>query len=242
MGVLDGVVCRVVLRPHVDRHDHLGMDLPVTRASIIIPTINARPDLLDMCVRSVEPTLTADDELLVVDGGTFAENCNRGAAEATGDYLIFLNDDTKVDQDDWLDLLLGPFSDPQVGVAGCRLIYPNGQIQHAGVYFTIEEEGLRANNRTWDCPSGPVESVTGACMAVRSDVYRDLGGLDPEYRNGYEDIDFCLRVLQAGHLIHYVADCTLIHHESQSGAARWEYVGDNVHRFVTTWTVTDPAV
>lgn len=215
------------------------MDVDRPAVSIIIPTINARPDLLSMCVASVEPTLTDTDELLVVDGGTFAENCNRGASEANGDILIFLNDDCKVDQDDWLDVLTEPFTTPEVGIVGCRLIYPNGHIQHAGVYFTVEAEGLRANNRTWDCDSGPVEAVTGACMAVRRDTYTALGGFDPEYRNGYEDIDFCLRALQAGHLIHYTADCTLIHHESQSGPARWQYVGENVHRFVNTWTVTD---
>jgi GT2 family glycosyltransferase len=103
----------------------------------------------------------------------------------------------------------------------------------------MEAEGLRPNNRLWDVESGLVEAVTGACMAVRSSVFRDLTGFDPEYRNGNEDIDFCLRALTAGHAIHYVAECTLIHHESQSGPARWEYVGDNVERFVNAWTVTD---
>ena len=207
--------------------------------SIIIPTINARPDLLDRCVTSITRTLNPDDQLVVIEGGTFAENCNAGAAETTGDIIVFVNDDTKIDQDDWLDLLCRPFTDPKVGATGCRLIYPDGKIQHSGVYFDAPDGILTAYNRTWDADSGPVAAVTGACLAIRRNLFQLLHGFDTGFRNGYEDVDLCLRIAQEGYEIFYVAECTLIHHESQSGARRWEHVNDNVNRLQQLWTVTD---
>lgn len=205
--------------------------------SVIVPTIHARPDLLQTCLDSVAATLQPGDELLVVEGGTFAENCNAGAADATGAILLFLNDDTKVDQDDWLDVLCGPFADPQVGVAGCRLIYPNGHIQHSGVYFEVVDGLLNAVNRTWDAESGFIDAVTGACMAVRASVFQELSGFDVEYRNGLEDVDLCLRTLSAGYRIYYENEVTLIHHESQSGPMRWAWCQENIQRFAGEWRV-----
>lgn len=207
--------------------------------SIIIPTINYRPDLLKRCVDSVTRTLKTDDQLVVIEGGTFAENCNAGAAATTGETLIFVNDDTKVDQDDWLELLTNPFVDPNVGITGCRLIYPDGKIQHSGIYFDVADGILTAYNRTWDADSGPVAAVTGACLAIRRDLFNLLHGFDSEFRNGYEDVDLCLRAAEEGYGAFYVAECTLIHHESQSGPARWEHVDHNVRRLQQLWTVTD---
>jgi GT2 family glycosyltransferase len=212
------------------------MDDPVT---IIVPTINARPDLLQACISECERTMRDGDALLVVEGGTFAENCNGGAALTEAPTIIFLNDDCKADDDDWIDRLLQPFTDPRVGIVGARLIYPNGHLQHTGIYFETDDFGrLHGANRKWDSPSGPVDAVTGACLAVRTQLFRDLDGFDPIYRNGNEDIDFCLRARQAGHTIWYQADCTVIHHESQSGPARWQHVQENVQLFNERWSVT----
>jgi GT2 family glycosyltransferase len=197
-------------------------------ATIVIPTIHARPDLLKRCMDECYRTMRADDQLLVLDGGTFAENCNGGASLAATDILIFLNDDTKPDQDDWIDRLLDPFQWPTVGIVGARLIYPNGALQHTGVYLENDATGIVARNRTWDSPSGPVDAVTGAVFAIRASIFRELNGFDTAFRNGYEDIDLCLRARQAGHTIWYQAECTVIHHEHQSGPARWQWVNENI--------------
>lgn len=207
--------------------------------TVIIPTINARPDLLNRCIESVEPTLRTGDNLLVIEGGTFAENCNAGAKQAVNPILIFLNDDIKIDQDDWIDRLTDAFDDPETGAAGCRLIYPDGKLQHTGIYFDAPDGILTAHNRTWDTESGTVAAVTGACLAVRRDLFNELDGFDTAFRNGYEDVDLCLRIQQARYNIKYISDCTLIHHESQSGPARWEHVNENVARLQELWTVTD---
>lgn len=208
------------------------------RASIIVPTINARPDLLAVCTESVERTIDLDrDEILVMEGGTFAENCNAGALRAEGEFLLLLNDDCKVDQDDWLGKLLAPFDDPQVGIVGCRLIYPDGRVQHSGVYLEAADWGLNAVNRTWDADSGQVNAVTGACLAIHKPLFMELDGLDEGFRNGLEDIDLCLRAQQAGYSVWYENGVTLVHHESMSGELRWKWCSDNIQRFVEMWHV-----
>lgn len=191
---------------------------------VVIPTIFARPDLLAACLR-------AAGDALVVSGGTFAENCNR-APDA--DVLVFLNDDTEPPAG-WLDGLLAPFSDPRVGIVGCRLVYPTGNLQHAGIYLDTPNGVLTAYNHTTEQPSGLVEAVTGACMAVRRECWDDLGGFDVGFVNGYEDVDLCLRAAKEGWTVHYTADVTVVHHESQSGQARWTHVRENVQRLQEKW-------
>jgi GT2 family glycosyltransferase len=206
--------------------------------TIVIPTIQSRPDLLKRCMDECARTMREDDAIHVMTGGTFAENCNDGAGIATTDILIFLNDDTKPDQDDWIDRLLDPFRWEHVGIVGARLIYPNGVLQHTGVYLENDASGIVARNRTWDCVSGPVDAVTGAVMAIRASTFRDLGGFDVSFRNGYEDIDLCIRARQAGHTIWYQAECTVIHHESQSGPARWQWVNENIAELQSRYVLT----
>ena len=208
--------------------------------TIVVPTIHFRPDLLDRCVTEIKRTMRDGDELLVVEDGTFAENCNVGAGLATTPYVMFVNDDCKPDQNDWIDRLLDPFEDPSVGVVGCRLIYPDGRLQHTGITFFTDANGfLHGQNRQQDAPSGPVSAVTAAAMAVRTSLFRDLNGFDEAYRNGNEDVDFCLRARMHGHTVWYQADCTIIHHESASGPARWAHVADNVRLLNERWHVTD---
>jgi len=194
---------------------------------IIIPTIYARPDLLVRC-------LATAGSAVVVSGGSFAENCNRGADTTADDFYVFLNDDTEVPPD-LLHHLYAPFSDPKVGIVGCRLVYPDGRTQHAGVYLDTPGGVLTAYNHTTDQPSGAVQAVTGACMAVRADTFWQLDGFDPTFVNGYEDVDLCLRARKAGWQVRYTDAVTVVHHESQSGPARWTHVRHNIERLQEMW-------
>lgn len=208
--------------------------------TIVIPTINARPDLLKTCQDEVLRTLRIGDRMLVVEGGTFGENINAGMSMVDTPTAIFLNDDCKPDQDDWIDRLLDPFEDENVGIVGCRLIYPDGKIQHAGVSFFVAADGnLHGQHFQYDVPNGSMPAVTGACMAIRTDLFHQLGGFDAAYRNGNEDVDLCLRARNLGHDVWYTAEATVIHHESKSGAKRWEYVAENVAAFNERWGVED---
>ncbi len=202
------------------------------RVSIIIPTFN-RSDLLESCTACL-----STEYVIVNEGLPFAEHCNIGARYVHGDILLFLNDDTEPEEG-WLEPVVEAFDDPLVGIVGSRLVYPDGRVQHAGVYFGIPNGILTAYNELEDKPSREVEAVTGACLAIRRPVFEMLDGFDEGFVNGYEDIDLCLRVRKAGWTVRYVAESTVMHHESQSGAARWTHVHQNIQRLQDRWTRGD---
>jgi GT2 family glycosyltransferase len=130
---------------------------------------------------------------------------------------------------------LHAFEDPGVGIVGCKLVDPNGDLQHTGIYFGLADGIVTAYNRLEEAPSGEVVAVTGACLMVRSDLFRELGGFDEGFRNGYEDVDLCLRARAKGWKVWYCADSVVMHHESQSGPARWTWVRENMQRLQDKW-------
>lgn len=206
--------------------------------TVIIPTHN-RPDLLADCLHALALNSPHDIEVLTPTGGTFAENCNKGARDATHDILVFLNDDTIV-QPGWLQPLVKPIPD-DAGITGAQLLFPDGTIQHAGIFFDAPDGILTAHNITWPAPSGLRDAVTGACLAIHKPLFDELGGFDEGFRNGYEDVDLCLRARQLGVSILYVADSHVIHLESQSGPDRWAHTRDNIIRLQELWSVrSDP--
>jgi glycosyltransferase involved in cell wall biosynthesis len=147
---------------------------------------------------------------------------NWAARQSTGDVLVFLNNDTEVIEPTWLEELVGWAMRPAVGVVGAKLKRPNGKIQHAGMIMGLMGH---ASHIFEDCddhvytPFGSVDwyrnymSVTGACMAVRRSVFEEVDGLDETYIVGYGDIDFCLRVVEAGYRVVYTPFAELLHHE-----------------------------
>lgn len=202
------------------------------RVTIIIPTIVADQAMLNRCISQVWST-ARDVETLVPRDRTFAENCNQAARDATTEMLVFLNDDT-LPQPGWLEPLIG-ILDAGAHIAGSRLTYPDGTIQHAGIYFGLVDGVLHGFNYTEERDTGPVDAVTGACMAIRRDDFLTLDGFDEAFINGNEDVDFCLRVRQHGGRIVYCAESTVIHYESRSGPARWSHVTENVQRLNDLW-------
>src|SRR5690242_15000315 len=98
--------------------------------SVIIPTIGAH----DLIAKARAGIPDGVQVIIADDPVSFAENCNTGAQYASGDILVFLNDDTEP-QDGWLDAMLPVFAYPNIGIAGAHLIYPDGRTQHAGIYL-----------------------------------------------------------------------------------------------------------
>lgn len=201
--------------------------------TVVIPTIRANPAMLAACIEGVRQTTGLKP--LVAEGGTFAENCNEGARGTDG-VVVFLNDDCEC-LEGWLAPLAAAFEDPKVGIAGSKLVYPDGRLQHAGVGLRTIGGVLEAYNVTLgDFLTRDVEAVTGACLAIRADLFDELGGFDESFRNGYEDVDLCLRASVAGWRIRYVRESVVIHHESQSGAPRWAHVRENIALLQERWT------
>ena len=167
------------------------------------------------------------DLLTVVTNGSshgFSAACNAGAAAATGDQLLFLNNDT-VSEENWLaPLMRYAAANPQAPIVGARLLYPNGTIQHAGVVICHDHaprhiyRGFPAEHPAV-MRSRPHRAVTAACMLVRRSVFDELGGFDTGYRNGFEDVDLCLRATtKGGHEVHYCHESVLLHLEAVTRA------------------------
>ncbi len=153
----------------------------------------------------------------------FSRRCNEGAAAARGDVLLFLNDDTLVEQPDWLDTMVGFLSEPDVGVVGARLLYADGTLQHGGLL--LNEQPLHIFHGFGGDDPGPfglleidreVSAVTGACLLTPRDVFEQLGGFPEEFRIAFNDLDYCLRVRATGRRIIWSAHSTLFHFESQT--------------------------
>lgn len=152
---------------------------------------------------------------------------NRAAAETDADVLVFLNNDTVALTPDWCDELCSQALRPEVGAVGARLLYGDGTIQHAGMvtggwhaFAAHEGMGARGDDAGYmgrHALVREVSAVTGACLATRAEVFRDLGGFDalnlPVEGN---DVDYCFRVQGKGLRVLYDPFSTLYHYESKS--------------------------
>lgn len=169
----------------------------------------------------------------------FAESCNDGAALATGKYIILLNNDT-IPQPGWCEAL-EDYAErhPQAAVVGSKLVYPDATVQHAGVAIGQDRyprhiyTGFAANHPAVNV-SRRFQIVTGACMLVRREIFRENGGFDPAFRNGFEDVDFCLRLGGRGHEVHYCAESVVVHLESVS-PGRFKHDRGNVALYRERW-------
>jgi GT2 family glycosyltransferase len=153
----------------------------------------------------------------------FAQMNNCGVLAASGRYLLFLNDDVRPLTTDWLKKIVAHFADAQVGIVGAKLLYPNGTIQHAGVTVGITDgvghpgRGLfRSPFWKWLDYTREVTAVTGACLAIRREVFRELGGFDVCFPSNYNDVDLCLRARRMSHKVVIETTAPLCHLECQT--------------------------
>ena len=157
-------------------------------------------------------------------GFNYAMVVNQLAKSAAGDVLVMLNDDTEVVEGDWLRSMVSTLSIPGVGVVGAKLLYPSGDIQHAGVVGGLGGTAGHAYvGWSADDPGyfddllviRNASAVTGACMAVRSTDFETLGGLDEQhFAVAFNDTDFCFRAWRAGLRVVVDPDAIVIHRES----------------------------
>jgi glycosyltransferase involved in cell wall biosynthesis len=145
---------------------------------------------------------------------------------AAGEIIGLLNDDVEVIAPDWLNEMVGHVLRPEVGVVGAKLLYSDGFVQHAGVVVGIG--GFAGHAHRLHPGSHPghagrailtqnFSAVTGACLLVQRDIYEQLGGLnETDLTVAFNDIDFCLRVGEAGLRVLWTPYALLHHHESYS--------------------------
>lgn len=163
---------------------------------------------------------------------------NFAAKEARGDYLLFLNNDTEVITDRWMEEMLGYCQRGDVGICGARLYYPNDRLQHCGVVIGIggiaghichlEKRG-QGGYFGRVVKSQDVSAVTAAAMMMPAAVFHEVGGFDEDFAVAYNDIDLCLKVRAKGYLVVYDAWCELYHYESLSRGSDDEKVDSAKH-------------
>lgn len=222
--------------------------------SVIIP-FRDKAELVRQCVDSVLlQTAYSNYELLLVNNGSIEKetlqllesyanhdsvrilDCpgqfnysainNWAVDQAQGEYVVLLNNDTKVITQEWMTALLELCQMPNVGVVGSLLLYPDDSIQHAGVVVGLGGVAGHPFHRLRQGDPGyfslpllirDCSAVTAACMMVRRELYRRLGGLDEvNLPIAFNDVDFCLRVRMAGFHVVYTPYARLYHYESAS--------------------------
>lgn len=180
----------------------------------------------------------------------YADLHNRVLPYVRTPWMLMLNNDTEVLAPGWLSSMMGHASLPGVGAVGARLLYPDGTVQHAGVLVGMDggyswhafprlpaaEQGYGAYATT----TRDASAVTAACLLVRTDTYRGLGGLDAErFGVAYNDVDFCLRLRAAGLRVVWCAEAELVHHESVSRGPRTD-AAESAHYLKAWGHLRDP--
>jgi GT2 family glycosyltransferase/cyclopropane fatty-acyl-phospholipid synthase-like methyltransferase len=151
---------------------------------------------------------------------------NAAVRHTSGEIICLLNDDTEVMSSDWLGEMVGHALQPGVGAVGAKLYYDDGRIQHAGVVLGILGVAGHSHRMTDRLAPGyfgrlmvaqNLSAVTAACVVVRREAWESVGGLDEEnLAVAFNDVDFCLRLREAGWRVVWTPQAELFHHESVS--------------------------
>ena len=226
---------------------------PAPTVDIIIPTRDGK--LLGECINSIlTMTMYPSYRITIIDNGSTSAGTleylrelsqkglatvirderpfnysalnNMAVARADGNLICLLNDDTEAMSFDWLDEMVGQISQPQGGIVGAKLFYPDGRIQHAGVVLGIGGIAghigvLDVRNSTGYFDSNVVArrtaGVTAAVLLVRRDVWNEVGGLDEiNLPVAFSDTELCVKATQAGWNIVWTPAAQFVHHESVS--------------------------
>lgn len=170
---------------------------------------------------------------------SFARANNLAARRWPAKHYLLLNNDVLL-QPETIGEMLGMIdSTPQVGICGARMVFPDGTLQHAGVVFGSGKQGPYHLLRTRPSHLMPrsdreFQAVTGACMLIKDELWRKLGGLDEGYPFGLEDIDFCLRARREGWRIFCCQGSDSLHFESMT-PGRVQLDVDSRALFMSRW-------
>ena len=221
--------------------------------SIIIPTRDSH-DLVKRCVESIyNLTEYPNYEVIIVDNQSTEKQSieyfrsldreglarvihydypfnysainNFAVGHARGKVICLLNNDTEIISPGWLTEMVSHALRPEIGAVGAKLLYGNGQIQHAGVIVGIGgigghvyryRDGTDTGYFSRMCVTQNLSVVTAACLVIRRDVYLEVAGMDEKLEVAFNDVDFCLRVREAGYRNLWTPYAVLYHHESLS--------------------------
>lgn len=228
-----------VLIPNKDHADDLARCLQSLYANagwddmeVIVIENNSEDDATFRFYEQAQKQYPACRVVRYEGGFNFSAINNFGAQYASGSHLLLLNNDIEVESPDFVRELLSYSQRPDVGAVGAKLFYPDGTIQHAGVFIGLGGSAGHSHKGHPRTSGGDLYrlattqnlcAVTGACLMVKKELYDHFGGLDAEnFAVAYNDVDFCLRLWQSGLLNVMTPFATAVHHESKSR-------GDDTH-------------
>lgn len=223
-----------IIIPTKDRSDVLSvcLDSIFTKSSyqdfeVIVLDNNSTEDTLFQLLKDWEIKEPKRFKSLRVEAPfNFSSLMNVGVEASSGDFVLLLNNDTEVISEDWLERMMEQAQRDSVGVVGAKLYFPNDTVQHAGIIIGMggigsehlllgadrDEKGYHNNLKV----TTNYSALTAACFMVRREVYDEVGGFDELFEVEFNDVDFCLRVLEAGYNNVFVPHVELYHYESIS--------------------------
>ncbi len=176
--------------------------------------------------KNIENIETKENELQKVSEFNYSALINFGVKNVDAEFVLQLNNDTKLITKDWLEIFIGYAQNSEIGAVGARLYYEDKTIQHAGIIVGVSEI---AGNALVNLPYGKhayfgreaatrnVLAVTGACLFARRSLYYEVGFMDEkEFKVAFNDVDFCLKLYENGYRNVYNPYIELIHYESKS--------------------------
>ena len=223
------------------------------KISIIIPNKDHKKDL-KRCIKSILKSTYKNYEIIIVENNSKEKNIfkyykkleknpnikiekcemsifnysklnNFGASKASGEYFVFLNNDTKIITNNWLETIISNCQREEIGAIGAKLIYKNKRIQHAGVVLNLTGTAGHVNWNEKENNPGyfgrimiqqNVSAVTGALLGVSKKIFEQVNGFDETFPIAYNDVDFCLKIQDIGKLITYNPYIEAYHYESKS--------------------------
>lgn len=183
------------------------------------------------------------------DEFNYAAINNYAVNQCTGEYLLFLNNDTEIITPEWIEEMLAYAQRQDVGAVGAKLYYPDDTVQHAGVVIGLGgiaghifsgtprvEYGYQARLIS---PQN-YSAVTAACMMVRRDIFEQVEGFDERYKVAFNDVDLCMKIRSLDKLIVFTPYAELYHYESKSRGAeetkeKMERFHNEIHLFEEKW-------
>lgn len=192
---------------------------------IVVDNDSREPETLDLFRRWKEKEPSRFRVAPLPIAFNFPALINEGVRNAEGDLVLLLNNDIEVVSENWLSEMTAQALRPRIGAVGVKLLYPDDTVQHAGVVLGIggvagHSHKYSANNRpgyfdrlriTANCAA-----VTAACLMVKRSRFLEVGGFDEALSVSFNDVDFCIKLLNAGYYNLCLSHLTLYHHESQT--------------------------
>lgn len=188
---------------------------------VLVPSEGTPADVVDR-VREI-----VGDRLVVAPAPgafNFSTSVNTGVAAASGSLVLLLNDDVEAIDPSWLERMVSVAQDPAIGIVGARLVDEEGRLQHVGVVYSdewIPWHVLQGNpDEFTHFGVGLLDTdfvaVTGACLLMSRDLYRDVGGLPEDLPLNYNDVELCHKVIRAGKRVVVTPVAHLHHYESST--------------------------